>query len=95
LSLFLILGCEGGNNNVSEPPENTPEYISDNWYLKDRISEKELNAQKSDELQTTRDFVNYIQKNGTEEEQEVLLTHEAEFTQKVLDLVQAIRKRKG
>lgn len=80
---------------MSKPPENTPDYISDNWYLKDHISEKDLKAEKTDELQTTRDLVKYIQENGSKEEQEALLTHEVEFTQKVLNLVQNIRKRKS
>ena len=95
LSLFLVAGCEGGNNNVTEPPDNSPDYVSDNWYLKDQIPEAEKNAPDLEGPQTTRDFVNYIHENGTQEEREGLLTLEAEFTQKVLDLVQAIRKRKN
>ncbi len=79
---------------MSDTPENTPEYISDNWYLKDVIPDDELKAQNFEVPRTTRDFVNYIQKNGREEEKEALLTAEADFTHKVLELVQTIRKRK-
>lgn len=73
----------------------TPEYLADNWYLKDVITDDELKEQSFESPQTTRDFVNYIQKNGNEEEKEALLTAEAEFIHKVLELVQTIRKRKN
>lgn len=79
---------------MSDPSDNTPDYISDNWYLKDMIPEEELKAREIDEPRTTRDFVNYIQNNGNEEDRESLLTIEAEFTQKILELVQTIRSRK-
>lgn len=91
LSLLILSGCDGGNNTVSE----TPEYLADNWYLKDVITDDELKDQNFESPQTTRDFVNYIQKNGREEEKEALLTAEAEFIHKVLELVQTIRKRKN
>lgn len=80
---------------MSDPPDNTPDYVSDNWYLKDLIPEEELKDQKFEDPQTTRDFVNYIQKNGSEQDKEALLTVEAEFTQKILQLVQNIRKQKS
>lgn len=79
---------------MSDPPDNTPQYISDNWYLKDMISKEDLKSRKIDEPQTPRNFVNYIQNNGNDEDREALLTIETEFTQKVLDLVQTIRNRK-
>ncbi len=92
MSLMTLtgMGCGEGGGKMS----NTPDYISDDWYLDDKAPQTPDQFLRKNGKVAANELVGYIHRFGTDQDREKLVAIQTEFLQQTLDLARTVQKQR-